>query len=172
MAENQEGRRRAAADRDAGRKGKTHRVAPADKAEEATGSRGGRTAGLAAAADLNATFAFAHVLRSDGMVEPARLTNELQISKQELATAAGLSRDAVSKTARLKAPATQGRLRDFIEIIARVLPWAGSVPHAFAWYRAQPLPSFGDQTAEDLVKAGRAEAVKAYLSRLAVGGYA
>jgi hypothetical protein len=162
MAENQEGRRRAAADRDAGRKGKTH---------TATGSRG-RTADLAAAADLNAAFAFAHVLGSDGMVEPARLTNELRISKQELATAAGLSRDAVSKTARLKAPATQGRLRDFIEIIARVLPWAGSVPHAFAWYRAQPLASFGDQTAEDLVKAGRAEAVKAYLSRLAVGGYA
>jgi hypothetical protein len=162
MAENQEGRRRAAADRDAGRKGRTH---------TATGSRG-RTADLAAAADLNAAFAFAHVLGSDGMVEPARLTNELRISKQELATAAGLSRDAVSKTARLKAPATQGRLRDFIEIIARVLPWAGSVPHAFAWYRAQPLPSFGDQTAEDLVKAGRAEAVKAYLSRLAVGGYA
>jgi len=160
MAENQEGP-----------KGKTHRAAPADKAEEATRSRGGRTAGLTAA-DLNATFAFAHVLGSDGIVEPARLTNELRISKQELATAAGLSRDAVSKTARLKAPATQGRLRDFIEIIARVLPWAGSVPHAFAWYRAQPLPSFGDQTAEDLVKAGRAEAVKAYLSRLAVGGYA
>jgi hypothetical protein len=163
MAEHQEGRRRAGADRDAGRKGKTHSAAPSDRAE---------AAGLAAAADPNAAFAFAHVLGSDGMVEPGRLTNELRISRQELATAAGLSRDAVSKTARLKAPATQGRLRDFIEIIARVLPWAGSVPHAFAWYRAQPLPSFGDQTAEDLVKAGRAEAVKAYLSRLAVGGYA
>jgi hypothetical protein len=172
MAENQEDRRRAEADRDSGRKGRTHSVAQVDKAKEATRSRAGRTAGLAAAADPNAAFAFAHVLGSDGMVEPARLTNELRISRQELATAAGLSRDAVSKTARLKAPATQGRLRDFIEIIARVLPWAGSVPHAFAWYRAQPLPSFGDQTAEDLVKAGRAEAVKAYLSRLAVGGYA
>ena len=63
----------------------------------------------------------------------------------------------------LTAPATQGRLRDVHrDHRRRVLPWAGSVPHAFAWYRAQPLPSFGDQTAEDLVKAGRAEAVKAY----------
>lgn len=112
------------------------------------------------------------VLRSDGTVETGRLTEELRVSKAELASAAGLSREAVSKTARLNAPSTQRRLRDMVEIITRVLPWAGSVPQAFAWYRAQPIPSFGDQTAEDLVKEGRAEAVKAYLARIAVGGYA
>jgi hypothetical protein len=112
------------------------------------------------------------VMRPDGTIETGRLSERLRVSKLELAAAAGLSRDAVSKTARLTAPATQGRLRDMVEIINRVLPWAGSVPQAFAWYRAQPLPSFGDQTAEDLVKEGRAEAVKAYLARIAVGGYA
>ncbi len=112
------------------------------------------------------------VMRPDGTIETGRLSERLRVTKLELAAAAGLSRDAVSKTARLTAPATQGRLRDLVEIINRVLPWAGSVPQAFAWYRAQPLPSFGDQTAEDLVKEGRAEAVKAYLARIAVGGYA
>ncbi len=112
--------------------------------------------------------AFGH----DGGVALDRLTAALRISRTDLAQATGLSRDAVSKTARLKAPATQARLRDVVEIINRVLPWAGSVPQAFAWYRAQPLPSFGDQTAEDLVKAGRAVAVKTYLSRIAVGGIA
>lgn len=112
------------------------------------------------------------VLRPDGTVEAGRLTEELRVSKAELAAAAGLSREAVSKTARLEAPATQRRLRDMVEIITRVLPWAGSIPQAFAWYRAQPIPSFGDQTAEDLLKEGRAEAVKAYLARIAVGGYA
>jgi Protein of unknown function (DUF2384) len=115
---------------------------------------------------------FEGILRSDGSIEPGRLTEELRVSKAELAYAAGLSREAVSKTARLNAPSTQRRLRDMVEIITRVLPWAGSVPQAFAWYRAQPIPSFGDQTAEDLVKEGRAEAVKAYLARIAVGGYA
>jgi hypothetical protein len=59
-----------------------------------------------------------------------------------------------------------------VEIINRVSPWAGSVGGAFAWYRSQPLPSFGDKTAEDLVKEGRAQAVKDYLSRIAEGGYA
>ncbi len=112
------------------------------------------------------------VIRSDGFVAPDGLSHALRIAKGELAVASGLSRDAVSKTTRLKARATQARLRDVAEIINRVLPWAGSPEQAFAWYRAQPLPSFGDRTAEDLVKEGRAEAVKAYLSRIAVGGYA
>jgi hypothetical protein len=112
------------------------------------------------------------IYRSDGLLETDRLSALLRITKLELALAAGLSRDAVSKTARLNSPATQARLRDMVEIINRVLPWAGSVPQAFAWYRAQPLPGFGDRTAEDLVKEGRAEAVKAYLARIAVGGYA
>jgi hypothetical protein len=114
----------------------------------------------------------ADVVTADGSVATDRLSGALRVTKLKLARAAGLSRDSVSKTARLKAQATQARLRDVVEIIARVLPWAGSVPQAFAWYRAQPLPSFGDQTAEDLVKQGRAEAVKAYLARIAAGGYA
>ena len=121
---------------------------------------------------IAAEFALEEVIRPDGTIETGRLSEKLRISKQELAAAAGLSRDAVSKTKLLNAPSTQGRLRDMVEIIARVRPWAGSVPQAFAWYRAQPLPSFGDQTAEDLVKEGRAEDVKAYLARIAVGGFA
>ena len=112
------------------------------------------------------------IIDSDGLVETSRFSNELRITKTELALASGLSRDAVSKTVRLRAQATQARLRDMAEIINRVLPWAGSLPQAFAWYRAQPLPSFGDRTAEDLVKEGRAEAVKSYLSRVALGGFA
>ena len=112
------------------------------------------------------------VVAGDGFIATDRLTGELRITKLELANAAGLSREAVSKSARLKAPSTQARLRDVVEIINRILPWAGSVQQAFAWYRTQPIPSFGDQMAEDLVKEGRAEAVKRYLSRIAVGGYA
>lgn len=112
------------------------------------------------------------VFTADGLVATDRLSQALRITKAELAAAAGLSRDAVPKTPRLRARATQARLREMVEIIARVLPWAGSVPQAFAWYRAQPLPSFGDRTAGDLVKEGRAEAVRRHLARIAAGGYA
>ena len=114
----------------------------------------------------------ADVITDQGTVTTDRLAKALHLTKTELAVATGLSRDAVSKHSRRSTRATQTRLRDTVEIINRVVPWSGSVGRAFAWYRSQPLPSFGDKTAEDLVKEGRAEAVKDYLSRIAEGGYA
>ncbi|WP_424140167.1 XRE family transcriptional regulator [Roseomonas chloroacetimidivorans] len=101
-----------------------------------------------------------------------RLTGLLHITRSELALASGLPIDAVSKPVWAQSPATQSRLRDIVEILKQVCPWAESPQLAFAWYRSQPLPGFGDQTAEILVKDGRAEAVKRYLHEIAVGGYA
>src|SRR5580698_4661189 len=86
------------------------------------------------------------VFSREGLVEPDRLSFVLRVTKGELAVVA--------------------------EIINRILPWCGSVPQAFAWYRSQPIPAFGDQTAEDLVRAGRSEHLKSYLAGVAVGGYA
>lgn len=112
------------------------------------------------------------VIADDGLVVAATLAKALHITQTDLAAATGLSQDAVSKRARLKSRATQARLKDTVEIINRVAQWSGGIGRAFAWFRSQPLPSFGDKTAEDLVKEGRADAVKAYLSRIADGGYA
>ena len=114
----------------------------------------------------------AQVIGPTGTIEPGRLSAVLRLTKGELAAASGLSRDAVSKVTRRAAPATQTRLREVAEIINRVLPWCGSVPQAFAWYRSQPLPAFGDQTPEDLVRAGRAGHLLDYLGGIALGGYA
>jgi uncharacterized protein (DUF2384 family) len=112
------------------------------------------------------------ILSETGVVETDRLAELLHVTKGELARATGLSRDAVTKRARLRSPKTQRRLRDTVDIINRAVPWTGSTARAFAWFRSQPLPSFGDKTAEDLLKEGRADAVKDYLSRIADGGYA
>ena len=112
------------------------------------------------------------VMTDQGFIATDRLAQVLHITKAELASATGLSRDAVSKRDRLASRKTQARLRDTVEIINRVAHWAGSPGHAFAWFRSQPLPSFGDKTAEDLVKEGRSQAVKDYLSRIAEGGFA
>ncbi|NOG73446.1 antitoxin Xre/MbcA/ParS toxin-binding domain-containing protein [Roseicella sp. DB1501] len=111
------------------------------------------------------------VFEPDGTVQPDRLSGRLRVTRLQLAAALGLSKDAVTKQSRLQAPKTQARLRDAIEILNRIRPWAGSDEAAFAWYRSAPLPSFGDLTAEDLVKQGRAEAVKRHVSRIAAGGY-
>src|SRR5689334_15892497 len=112
------------------------------------------------------------VISRNGLIEADRLSAALRVTKTELAAASGLSRDAVSKTRCLQAPATQTRLREVAEIIDRILPWCGSVTQAFAWYRSQPIRAFGGQTAEELVRAGRSEHLKSYLAGLAVGGYA
>jgi hypothetical protein len=112
------------------------------------------------------------VITDQGTVATDRLAELLHVTKAELALATGLSRDAASKQSRLRSRQTQARLRDTVEIINRVTPWTGSVGRAFAWFRSQPLPSFGDKTAEELVKEGRVQALKDYLACIAEGGYA
>lgn len=120
-----------------------------------------------------ANTGFLHqVISDEGFIAANTLAKVLHITQNDLAEVTGLSRDSVSKNSRCKSRATQARLRDTVEIINRVAEWSGGVGRAFAWFRSQPLPSFGDKTAEDLVKEGRAEAVKAYLARIADGGYA
>lgn len=108
----------------------------------------------------------------DGTVNLDLLVDMVRLSRTDLASVLGMSRDAVSKSARLRSNTSQRKLRDLVEILLRVSPWAGSLPQAFAWFTSQPLPSFGQQTAADLFREGRADAVKAYVSRIAVGGYA
>lgn len=119
-----------------------------------------------------ASTAFLTDIAGEAGVSPDRLSGALRITKSELAAAAGLSRDAVSKSARHGSVSTQTRLREMSEIINRVIPWTGSELTAYAWYRSQPLPSLGDATAEELVRQGRAELVRRYLGRIAQGGFA
>jgi hypothetical protein len=112
------------------------------------------------------------VVASDGSIRLDQFMDALKVNRIELASASGLSRNSIAKTARLQAPATQARLREVAEIINRILPWCGSIPQAFAWYRSQPIPAFGDLTGEDLVRMGRTEHLMSYLGGIALGGYA
>lgn len=112
------------------------------------------------------------LMQADGTVALEALLDGLHLTKTELALVLGMSRDSLSRTSRLTAQTSQRKLRDFTDILVRVAPWAGSIPQAFAWFSAQPLPSFGDQTAAELMREGRTDAVKSYISRIAVGGYA
>lgn len=115
----------------------------------------------------------ASVIDTDGVIEPGRLSDLLRITKSELASTAGLSKGAISKTSKVASQATQRRLREVTEVINRVLPWCGgSLPMAIAWYRSQPIPAFGDQTAEILVRHGRADHILDYIGGIALGDYA
>ena len=58
------------------------------------------------------------------------------------------------------------------EILELIEAWTGSYAQAVAWYDTEPLPSFGNVTAATLARSGRADAVRAYIERIADGGYA
>ena len=96
----------------------------------------------------------------------------LRVTARELASAAGISAEAAKRAERSATPTSQRGLREMMEIIDRVIPWAGSPLQAFAWYRSEALPAFGQMTPEQIVKAGYGEALRDYLDGLAVGGYA
>jgi transcriptional regulator with XRE-family HTH domain len=94
------------------------------------------------------------------------------MTNAQLADTAGLARETLQKVERRNAPKTQSRLREMLEILRRIEDWAGGPAQAMAWYRAEPIPAFGQRTAESLVKSGDAAALRDYLDHVATGGYA
>lgn len=105
------------------------------------------------------------------MVQVDRLANSLGMSKAGLAETLGVNPETLRRRARAKAPKTQARLKEMLEIVTRVEAWAGGSDQALAWYRSQPLPEFGGRTAESLVQTGQAVAVRRYLDHVALGGF-
>jgi uncharacterized protein (DUF2384 family) len=108
----------------------------------------------------------------DGLIVIDRVAESFGVSKAQLADTMGVSPETFHRAARAKAPKTQGRVTEMIEIVARVSDWAGGERQALAWYRAEPIPAFGGRTAESLVKDGKAAAVRDWLDHVATGGFA
>lgn len=113
-----------------------------------------------------------YFLDTGGRVVIERVVKDFGMSKGQLAETVGLNREALYKTERTHAPKTQTRMREMLEIVSRISKWAGGKDQAMAWYRAEPIPAFGDRTAESLVKTGQAGAVRDYLDHIATGGFA
>jgi ribosome-binding protein aMBF1 (putative translation factor) len=109
---------------------------------------------------------------SDGLVDVDSVARDVGMTKATLARMLGLSEETLQRLARMSAPKTQQRLRDMLEILTRVEPWAGGMAQAMGWYRGQSIPALGDHTVEALVRNDQAHVVRAYLDGLAAGGYA
>ncbi len=107
-----------------------------------------------------------------GVLTPDRIADVFGMSKVQLAETVGLKRETFYKASRARAPKTQARVREMLEIVSRVADWAGGSGQAMAWYRAQPIPAFGGRTAESIVKSGKASALRDYLDHIAMGGFA
>lgn len=109
---------------------------------------------------------------SSAVAPPWGFVLDLGLSKKQLAETIGLRPEALYKAERVKAAKTVSRLAEMAEILTRVAGWAGGRAQAIAWYRGEPIPAFGDRTAESLVKSGQAGALRDYLDSLAMGGFA
>ncbi len=107
----------------------------------------------------------------DQIFSPALVAKALCTTKREIAHTLGLGQDAFSRINRIRANKTQTRLRQMLEILHRVSNHTGSDLAAYAWFRAEPLPSFGGMTPDQLVREGKADNVHAYLNRIMAGGY-
>jgi DNA-binding phage protein len=112
------------------------------------------------------------LIDENGRTEIGEVADAFGMSKTQLAASLGLSRESLYKAKRADAVKVQTRVREMLEVIVRVMPWAGGQQQAMAWYRAQPIPAFGDRTAESLVKEGRAQLVRDFLDFAAQGNFA
>ena len=111
-------------------------------------------------------------LVEDQVFSPALIADELRTSRREIASTLGLSKDAFARTSRIRAPKSQARLRQLLEILNRIEPEMDSPIAAYAWFRSARLPGFGGATPAGLVRDGRGEHVHAHLDRVWAGGYA
>lgn len=108
----------------------------------------------------------------DGLFAPTKIADAFRTTKDEVARSAGLGRDAVLRSDRLRSDKTQRRLREMVEIVNKVEPRFGSALMAYAWYRSEPLPGFSGATAMALVQQGRADEVLEYIDAVDAGVFA
>ena len=62
---------------------------------------------------------------AEGLIVIDRVADRFGVSKAQLADTMGVSPETFHRAARAKAPKTQGRAAEMIEIVARVSDWAG-----------------------------------------------
>ena len=107
------------------------------------------------------------LIDAQGFVSPKSIANVFHTTVKEVAQLTGLSIEDVSKKSRVHSKTSQKRLHDIVMILNRVTPWCGTPFQAYAWYRSEPIPGFGDLTAEAVVKQGNADLVMSYLDCIA-----
>jgi ABC-type uncharacterized transport system substrate-binding protein len=102
------------------------------------------------------------------MLSPARYINLLAMDVETLARNAGVSVSAVTNTP--AAAALQSHLRDNLRVIKAAYDISGGdLTKSLRWFRAEPLPTFGQRTAEQVVSVGKADDVIRLIDSLQAG---
>ena len=106
------------------------------------------------------------------MFEPRKIAASLRASLEEVALTVGLGKDALQRRTRSQSDKTQRRLRELAEVLNKVQPCFGSELIAYAWYRSEPLSSFGGRTAMQLVQDGKVKLVLECIDAVDAGVHA
>jgi len=112
---------------------------------------------------------FALELQAPGrpLIAPDRFAEAFHLRQQDLAELAHVHRATVGA-----APANvklQQFMRDTLSVLSAAMDVNRDYVRAMYWYKNSPIPEFGHRTAEQLVSAGKAEAVISYLLSVASG---
>lgn len=92
------------------------------------------------------------------MLSPARYIRLLEMDVETLARNAHVSVSAITKTP--GAASVQSHLRDNLRVIKAAHDISGGdLEKSLRWFRAEPLPAFGQRTAEQAVSVGQADDV-------------
>ncbi len=114
-------------------------------------------------AALLADFSDADVL------SPQRMSKRLRLPIADFARLVRLHRNTLSRPG---SAAVQKKLEPLARLLAQVEELTGDPDRAIVWFRHQPLPGHDGKTAQQLLEAGHADAVFAYLEELRNGAYA
>jgi uncharacterized protein (DUF2384 family) len=104
-----------------------------------------------------------------GGVSPDRVGEALKMSVADMSRVTRLHRNTLTRTP--GSPSVQARVGEVARIVAQAAEVIGDDARAAVWFRHQPLTAFDGATAEELVAAGRGDAVLKHLDTLADGGY-
>ena len=99
-----------------------------------------------------------------------RVSETLGLSLADLAAMIGVARTTL--TAKSGARRVDQALSPLVRIIAMAAEMAGDEDRAAIWFKHQPLPGWGGNTALDLVRAGHGAKVLDYLESVRAGVYA
>lgn len=103
-------------------------------------------------------------------IEPKRMADMLQMSLGEIAELAGVHRTTLARNP--GSPEVQAKLGPIATILSRATDMGGGLSKAVLWFRHQPIAAFGYKRAVDIVQAGEAAQILAWLDALEDGAYA
>lgn len=106
----------------------------------------------------------------DPFVSARHLAGALGISLSDLSRLSGLARNTLSTKAGTRK--VDEALSPIVRILAMASDMAGDETRAAIWFKHQPIPGWGGETAYDLVAKGKAGKVLAYLEAVRAGVYA